>query len=748
MQQDLNYEGVEQMPIATFSEKAYLNYSMYVITDRALPFIGDGLKPVQRRIIYAMSELGLNALAKYKKSARTVGDVLGKFHPHGDSACYEAMVLMAQPFSYRYPLIDGQGNWGSPDDPKSFAAMRYTESRLAKITETLLAELSQNTVDFTPNFDGTLDEPKFLPASLPHILLNGTTGIAVGMATDIPPHNIEEVIDACVYLLAKPNATIHEITQIIKAPDYPTAAQIISSEEEIEKVYTTGRGSIKARATWSKEDGEIVINALPYQCSGSKIIEQIAEQMLAKKLPQIEDIRDESCHENPTRIVLIPRSNRIDIDQLMSHLFATTDLEKSYRVNMNMIGIDRVPKVKNLLQILSEWLVFRKGLVVAKLNYRRDKINARINILNGLIIAYLNLDKVIEIIRTEDKPKQVLITTFNLNAEQAEAILELKLRHLAKLEQQRLQTELDSLAKELAEIETILNSETKFNNLIKKELLAHKKIFASPRLSPIIEVKAAQALSVTEILPTEDVCIILSKMGFIRCAKSHDIDPTGLNYRAGDKYLTSVCGRSNQQIIAFDNSGKAYSLDMQALPSARTQGEPLNSKINLSDDNKVEHLLLNPSDNHFVLLASDNGYGFICSYEDLISKTKNGKNIINLADGKLIAPQVFSLENLEQLAEKQLIAITNTNRMIKFSLDNLPMLSKGKGNKIIGLDYKKGESLTRLVILEKDQCLAFVSGKRKQKIDGEKLEKYTQTRGRKGIALPRGVTYQSKLEIN
>jgi len=587
---NINYEGIEQMPLRTFTEKAYLNYSMYVIMDRALPFIGDGLKPVQRRIVYAMSELGLNAAAKFKKSARTVGDVLGKFHPHGDSACYEAMVLMAQPFSYRYPLVDGQGNWGAPDDPKSFAAMRYTESRLSKISEILLSELGQGTVDFQPNFDGTLEEPQYLPARLPHILLNGTTGIAVGMATDIPPHNINEVADAAVMLLDNPKVGLDDVLNIIQGPDFPTEAEIISPKDDIRKMYETGRGSIKMRATWHKEDGEIIISALPHQSSPSKIIAQIAEQMTAKKLPMVEDIRDEADYENPVRIVLVPRSNRVDTDALMAHLFATTDLEKSYRVNMNMIGLDHKPAVKGLLQVLTEWLTFRRTTVTRRLQHRLDKVLARLHILDGLMIAFLNIDEVIEIIRTEDEPKQVLMARFNLSDEQAEAILNLRLRHLSKLEEHQLQAEKDKLEEERSNLELILGSERRLNTLIKKEIQEDAKKYASPRMSQLVEREEAKAISESEMTPAEPVTVILSEMGWVRCAKGHDIDPEGLSYKAGDKYLAHACGKSNQPVIFIDSTGRSYALDPLSLPSARSQGEPLTGKLTLPAGATIEQV--------------------------------------------------------------------------------------------------------------------------------------------------------------
>lgn len=734
---NINYEGIEQMPLRTFTEKAYLNYSMYVIMDRALPFIGDGLKPVQRRIVYAMSELGLNAAAKFKKSARTVGDVLGKFHPHGDLACYEAMVLMAQPFSYRYPLVDGQGNWGAPDDPKSFAAMRYTESRLSKISEILLSELGQGTVDFQPNFDGTLEEPQYLPARLPHILLNGTTGIAVGMATDIPPHNINEVADAAVLLLDNPKVGLDDVLNIIQGPDFPTEAEIISPKDDIRKMYETGRGSIKMRATWHKEDGEIIISALPHQSSPSKIIAQIAEQMTAKKLPMVEDIRDEADYENPVRIVLVPRSNRVDTDALMAHLFATTDLEKSYRVNMNMIGLDHKPAVKGLLQVLTEWLTFRRTTVTRRLQHRLDKVLARLHILDGLMIAFLNIDEVIEIIRTEDEPKQVLMARFNLSDEQAEAILNLRLRHLAKLEEHQLQAEKDKLEEERSNLELILGSERRLNTLIKKEIQEDAKKYASPRMSQLVEREEAKAISESEMTPAEPVTVILSEMGWVRCAKGHDIDPAGLSYKAGDKYLAHACGKSNQPVIFIDSTGRSYALDPLSLPSARSQGEPLTGKLTLPAGATIEQVIMEPEKQE-LLMASDAGYGFICKFEDLIARNKAGKALISLPENaKVLKPETLSE------SASLLVSLTSAGRMLIFPVRDLPALSKGKGNKIISIPAAnakaRSELLVKLFLISEQASLEFHSGKRKITLKPEDLQKFRAERGRKGSQLPRGL---------
>ena len=734
---NINYEGIEQMPLRTFTERAYLNYSMYVIMDRALPFIGDGLKPVQRRIVYAMSELGLNATAKYKKSARTVGDVLGKFHPHGDSACYEAMVLMAQPFSYRYPLVDGQGNWGAPDDPKSFAAMRYTESRLSKISEILLSELGQGTVDYQPNFDGTLAEPQYLPARLPHILLNGTTGIAVGMATDIPPHNINEIADAAVMLLDNPKAGLDDVLEIVQGPDFPTEAEIISPKSEIRKIYEQGRGSIKMRATWKKEDGEIIISALPHQSSPSKVIAQIAEQMTAKKLPMLEDIRDEADHENPIRIVLVPRSNRVDTDALMAHLFATTDLEKSYRVNMNMIGLDHKPAVKGLLEILNEWLTFRRTSVTRRLQYRLDKVLSRLHILEGLMIAFLNIDEIIEIIRHEDDPKAELIARFNLSDEQADAILNLRLRHLAKLEENQLKAEQDELEKERLNLEAILGSERRLNTLIKKEIQEDAKKYASPRMSQLVEREEAKMISESDMTPAEPVTVILSEMGWVRCAKGHDIDLKSLSYKAGDNYRAHACGKSNQAVVFIDSTGRSYALDPLSLPSARSQGEPLTGKLNLPAGATIEYVVM-ASEQQELLMASDAGYGFICKFEDLIARNKAGKALISLPENaKVMEPK--TLANATALV----VAMTSAGRMLIFPAKDLPALSKGKGNKIVTIPAanakERSELLVKLLLISDQASLEFHSGKRKIVLKPEDLQKFRAERGRKGSTLPRGL---------
>ncbi|MCW2257934.1 topoisomerase-4 subunit A [Providencia alcalifaciens] len=743
---EITHDGVERLPLHAFTESAYLNYSMYVIMDRALPFIGDGLKPVQRRIVYAMSELGLSNSAKYKKSARTVGDVLGKYHPHGDSACYEAMVLMAQPFSYRYPLVDGQGNWGAPDDPKSFAAMRYTESRLSKYAELLLSELAHGTVDWVPNFDGTLNEPKMLPARLPNILLNGTTGIAVGMATDIPPHNAREVAQAVIALLEKPDLSLDDIMAFVPGPDYPTDAEIISSRDDIRKIYQNGRGSVRMRAVWEKEDGNAVITGLPHQVSGAKILEQIASQMRAKKLPMIDDLRDESNHENPTRLVIVPRSNRVDLEQVMTHLFATTDLERSYRVNLNMIGLNNRPSVKGLVEILNEWIVYRRQTVRNRLNHRLEKVLKRLHILDGLLVAYLNIDEVIEIIRGEDEPKPVLMSRFNISDTQAEAILELKLRHLAKLEEVKIRGEQDELAKERDDLQGILGSERKLNTLIKKEIQADAKAYGDDRRSPLQEREEAKALSEHEILPSEPITVVLSEMGWVRSAKGHDIEPANLNYKAGDSFKGAARGKTNQPAVFLDTTGRSYSIDPLELPSARSQGEPLTGRLSIPSGATIEHVLMAQDDQKY-LMASDAGYGFICTFNDLVTKNKTGKALINLPDNaKILAP--IELHN-EQ--EDLLLAITKAGRMLMFPVSDLPQLSKGKGNKIInitGAQAASGEDLlVWLLVLPAQAAITLYFGKRKLKFKAEELQKYRAERGRRGTSLPRGLHNIERIEV-
>ncbi len=737
-------DNFEQLPLKDFTEKAYLDYSMYVILDRALPNISDGLKPVQRRIVYAMSELGLNALAKYKKSARTVGDVLGKYHPHGDSACYEAMVLMAQDFSYRYPLIDGQGNWGSPDDPKSFAAMRYTESKLTAYANTLLSELGQGTVDWEDNFDGTLKEPIILPARLPNILLNGTMGIAVGMATDIPPHNLREVVGACIQLLDEPETSLDNLLTFVKGPDYPTNAEIISSAEDINKIYTTGNGSIKMRAQYEMEDHHIIITALPHQVSGAKLLEQIAAQMLAKKLPMIEDLRDESDHENLTRLVIIPKSKRTDADSVMSHLFATTDLEKNYRVNMNMIGLNGKPVVKNLREILVEWLKFRTETVRRRLQYRLDKVLARIHILDGLLIAYLNIDEVIAIIREYDKPKPVLMERFGISDIQAEAVLELKLRHLAKLEEMKIRGEQDELEKERQALEKTLGSKRLLNRLIKTELQRDAEKYGDDRRSPIVSRKASQVLDATSLITNEPLTIILSQKGWIRAAKGHEIEVNSLNYRSGDKYLDSTKGRSTHPVYVLDSAGRVYTLATHDLPSARSQGEPLTGRLKPPVGSLFTHLFSGKEDDWYIM-ASSAGYGFRVQLKDLISKNKAGKAAISLPAGaKPLAPVPVNNDS-------DLIAVvTQQGRLLIFPVLELPALSKGKGNKLIQIppaDLKSGnDTVISTAVTSEDGAIKIISGKRHLTIKGSDIEAYLSARAKRGSPLPRGFQRVDGLE--
>ena len=733
---EINVEGVEQLPLSVFTEKAYLDYSMYVILDRALPHVGDGLKPVQRRIVYAMSELGLSATAKYKKSARTVGDVLGKFHPHGDSAAYEAMVLMAQNFSYRYPLIDGQGNWGSPDDPKSFAAMRYTESRLTRYSELLLSELGMGTVEWQPNFDGPLKEPQLLPARLPNILLNGGSGIAVGMATDIPPHNLREVAAAAIRLLEDRKATTEELLEHVQGPDYPTDAEIITPREEIQEIYRSGHGSIRMRALWEKEGGDVVITALPHQVSGNKILEQVATQMRAKKLPMVDDLRDESDHENPTRLVVVPRSNRVDLEQLMLHLFATTDLERTYRVNLNMIGIDGRPGVKGVRQLLTEWLTFREGTVRRRLETRLEKVLQRLHILEGLLVAYLNIDEVIAIIRYEDKPKQELMRRFNLSDTQAEAILDLKLRHLAKLEEMKIRGEQEELEAERNKLEALLGSTRRLRTLIRKEIMADAEKYGDDRRSPIVSREAAQAIDPASLIPSELITVILSEKGWVRAAKGHEIDVTGLSYKSGDGYLASAHGRSNQPIYFLDSTGRSYTVQASTLPSARGQGEPLTGRLSLPVGARFVDVM-GGEVTQKILVASDAGYGFIATVADLASNKKAGKAFLSVPKGAAVKPLLPIVDEGVWVA-----AASNEGRLLLFPMADLPELVKGKGNKMISVPSKRVESreefMAGATILRADQGLTVISGKRLLKIKPADLEHYQGERGRRGQKLPRG----------
>lgn len=743
---DLSLDGVERRSLADFTEQAYLNYSMYVIMDRALPHIGDGLKPVQRRIIYAMSELGLDADAKHKKSARTVGDVLGKYHPHGDSACYEAMVLMAQPFSYRYPLVDGQGNWGAPDDPKSFAAMRYTEARLSRYAETLLDELGQGTVDWVPNFDGTMNEPATLPARLPNLLLNGTTGIAVGMATDVPPHNLREVATACVRLLDEPKATVEQLCEHILGPDFPTEAEIITPRADLLKIYETGRGSVRMRAVYRVEDGDIVVTALPHQVSGNKVLEQIAGQMQAKKLPMVADLRDESDHENPCRMVIIPRSNRIDVEGLMQHLFATTDLESSYRVNTNVIGLDGRPQVKDLRTLLTEWLQYRIGTVRRRLQFRLDKVEKRLHLLEGLLVAFLNLDEVIHIIRTEEHPKAVLMERFALTDIQADYILDTRLRQLARLEEMKIRSEQSELEKERDRLVALLGSEAKLKKLVRKELLEDAEKYGDDRRSPIVERAEAKALSETDLMPNEPVTVVISEKGWARCAKGHDVDPQALSYKAGDSFKAAAPGRSNQFAVFIDSTGRSYSLAAHSLPSARGQGEPLTGRLTPPPGASFECVLL-PQDDSLYVIASDAGYGFVVKGDDLQAKNKAGKTLISLPKGaKVIAPRP-----LNDVSEDLLAAVTTEGRLLVFPVRDLPQLGKGKGNKIVGIPGERvanrEEYVMDLAVLPAGSTLVLQAGKRNLSLKAEDLEHYKGERGRRGNKLPRGFQRVERLIV-
>lgn len=738
--------GHEKIPLSQFTESAYLNYAMYVINDRALPHIGDGLKPVQRRIVYAMSELRLTSEAKYAKSARTVGEVIGKFHPHGDSASYEAMVLMAQSFSYRYPLIDGQGNWGSPDDPKSFAAMRYTESKLTRYANILLQELAQGTADWVTNFDGTRDEPLILPARLPNILLNGGSGIAVGMATDIPPHNIKEIASACLHLLDKPKATVKDLLTHVKGPDFPTGAEIISSKEDIVSIYETGKGAIRTRAIYHEEDSDIVITHLPYQVSGSKILEQMAHQMNAKKLPMVVDLRDESDHENPTRIVIVPRSNRIDVPALMSHLFASTDLERTHRVNFNMIGVDGKPRVKNLAEILSEWLGYRTETVLRRLQFRLDKIVDRLHILEGLLIAYLNLDEVIRIIRTEDKPKEVLMTSFKLTAIQADAILDLRLRQLAKLEEQKIRGEQAELDAERADIEKTINSKARLKTLIKKELIADTKEYGDDRVSPVVQREEALAFREKDLISSEPVTVVLSEKGWIRAAKGHDIDPKELSYRSGDSFLRAGPAKSNQDAVFFDSTGRAYSIPCHTLPSARGQGEPLTGRTNPPSGAFFTGLVTGEKEQQY-LLSSDAGYGYIASVGDMVTKNKAGKSQISVPKGGI----VLQPSEVRDIKNEFVAAFSNEGRLLIFPLSELPVMARGKGVKIMNIPPARAkerlEIMSHLLVFSEVDIIIVRSGKRNLKLKIDELLHYRGERARRGLKLPRGFQKVDDVEL-
>ncbi|OUS14140.1 DNA topoisomerase IV subunit A [Gammaproteobacteria bacterium 53_120_T64] len=742
----ISLDTAESRPVSEYAEKAYLDYSMYVILDRALPHISDGLKPVQRRIIYAMSELGLRSTSKHKKSARTVGDVIGKFHPHGDSASYEAMVLMAQPFSYRYPLVDGQGNWGSPDDPKSFAAMRYTESRLAQFADLLLGELAQGTVEWQPNFDGSLEEPQVLPAQVPHVLLNGTTGIAVGMATDIPPHNLREIISATVHLLAHPKATVEDLFAHVPGPDYPTEAEIISSPDELLAVYKSGRGSVRMRGVWQREDGDIVITALPHQASPAKILEQIAAQMQAKKLPMVADLRDESDYESPTRLVIVPRSNRVDLEALMNHLFATTDLQRNYRVNLNMIGMNGLPSVKPLNVILGEWLTFRIATVRRRLEYRLEKVLARLHILDGLLAAFLNIDEVIAIIRHEDDPKHELMVRYELTDIQAEAILNLRLRQLAKLEEFKIRAEQDELSRERDALEKVLGSERRLKTLVRKELQAIGEEFGDERRSTLVQRDEAQAFNEADLLSADPITVVLSEKGWIRAAKGHEVDGAALNYKAGDGFFAAVQGRSNQQVILLDSTGRSYALAAHTLPSARGQGEPATGRLNAPSGATFCGLLMG-DDQQKILLATDAGYGFVAKLADLYSKNRAGKALISIPKGGQILPPIVDVN----IAGGRVVAISNEGRMLVFPLAELPELTRGKGNRMINIPTSRlqarEEYMLTVAVVSEGQSLVIYSGKRHHNVKFADLQHYIGERGRRGNKLPRGFQKVDRVEV-
>ena len=731
--QELNFEGVERQPLRTFTEKAYLDYSMYVILDRALPSIGDGLKPVQRRIIYAMSELGLSAAAKHKKSARTVGDVIGKFHPHGDSACYEAMVLMAQPFAYRYPIVDGQGNWGSQDDPKSFAAMRYTEAKLMPYADVLLGELAHGTADWAPNFDGTLEEPLILPARLPNLLLNGTSGIAVGMATDIPPHNLREVAAACVHLIEDPQASTAALMKHIKGPDLPTGAEIISPRADLKAFYESGVGSFKARATYEIEDGNVVINAFPYQVSPARVQEQIAEQMRAKKLPMIEDVRDESDHEHPVRLVLVPRSSRVDLVEIMNHLFATTDLERNYRVNLNIIGLDGRPRVLGLATILGEWIQYRIATVRRRLGHRLEKVNRRLHILEGLLIVYLNLDEVIRIIRREDEPKPVLMKRFKLSDEQAEEILNTRLRHLARLEEMKIREDQKALNAERADLEALLSSPAKLKRLVAAEIGADADRYGDARRTRIVEREAAQAIDETTLIPNEPVSVVLSTGGWVRAAKGHEIDPRTLSYKSGDGFQAMAHGRSLQPAVFIDSTGRTYCLPAHSLASARGQGEPLSGRLNPPDGAKFAGVMMSEPEDLW-LLASDAGYGFAVRLKELITDRRAGKSVLNVPAGAATLPPAPI-----PAADALVVVISSTGKLLAFPVSEVPEMPRGKGNKLYDLGHgKTAERVAALAVVPPRGSLVVWSGEKPRTLAWADLRPYRGERARRGAVLPRG----------
>ena len=738
-------EENEKLPLSKFTEQAYLDYSMYVILDRALPNIGDGLKPVQRRIIYAMSELGLSSSAKYKKSVRTSGDVVGKFHPHGDAAVYEAMVLLSQPFSLRYPLIEGQGNWGSVDDPKSFGAQRYTECRLDSYAQVLLQELGEGTADWKGNFDGTLLEPSVLPARLPNVILNGATGIAVGMATDIPPHNLNEVVQACIKLLKEPKTSIEDIFKILPGPDFPTEAEIVTPKEEILETYKTGKGSIKMRATYEVENGEIIINALPYHTPSTKILEQIAAQIEAKKLPMIVDLRDESDEKNPTRLILVPKSNRVDKEAVMNHLFSTTDLQKNFRVNMNMIGLNGKPQVMDIKSILKEWLKFRTRTVTRRLQHRLDWVMDRLHILEGLLVVYLNIEEVIKIIRTEDYPKKVLQKKYKLSSVQVDSILEIRLRQLAKLEEEKIRTEQQELEGERSELEKIINSKGRLKTLIGKELIEDAEKYGDGRKSSLIERDEVSAFDETELISSDPVTIILSLRGWVRAAKGHDIDPETMSYREGDSFLSSAESRNNLNAIFIGSQGKAFTLPCHSLPSARGQGEPLTGSLNAESGETFSGVISGKDDNSLVL-ATDAGYGFVTKISSLQTKNKSGKAALKVPEnGKALSPQsVITVDD-------NIAAISSEGRMLVFPVSDLPELARGKGNKIINIpkkSYQAGEEkLQAIAVLGEGRELKLISGKRHFTIKTKDLENFKGSRGLRGNFLPKGFRKVDSTEV-
>ena len=732
----MSKERIETIKLKDYAEDSYLNYSMYVILDRALPNIGDGMKPVQRRILYAMSELGLNAGAKFKKSARTVGDVIGKFHPHGDSAAYEAMVLMAQSFSFRYPLVDGQGNWGTQDDPKSFAAMRYTESRLTAFANLLLDELKLGTVAWQPNFDGSLLEPTILPSKVPNILLNGTTGIAVGMATDIPSHNISEVIDACCHILENPKSTTKELMKHVKGPDFTNKSKIIASKEELFEIYDTGRGAFKMQANWTKEGNDIIVNALPHQASGSKILEQIADQMAKKKIPMIVDLRDEGDHKEPIRLVISLKSNRVDAEEVMSHLFATTDLQKNYRANINLIDRSGSPRVFSLKELVSEWLKFRLDTTLKKLKHRLDLVNDRIHILEGLLIVYIELDTVIKIIRQSENPKKDLIKAFKISEPQANAILEIKLRQLARLEQIKLETERKDLLDEKQDLDKIVSSKARLKTYVKRELKQIKDEFGDERYSEIIEYSESKAFSQEEILSAEPVTVVLSQAGWIRSAKGHDINPETLAFRGEDALKHFANGRNNQMANFFDSTGKVFSIAAHTLPSARGMGEPITGRISAESGVSFQGVIIGTDDQSFVI-SNTSGYGFISEIRNIVSTKKTGKNFIKIPHEAGLIPPILIKDHHTHLA-----SISSLGRMLVFEINELPNLAKGKGNKIMNIPKPKflagEESMSHICLVGKTSSLQIHSGKRHMNLKLKDCENYISSRAKRGLMLPQG----------